>query len=82
MSAAGWRLPPFVTVNRSLDLAALKLAAEFGDYHFGTCHTWDGRALTAVRKRDAEGPGVCVVITPDADEMRRALLENPAPDTG
>jgi len=82
VSAAGWRLPAYITRSGPLERAALTLEIEFRDYHFGICDTWDGRALTAVRKRSAEGPGVYVVITPDADEMRRALRDEPAPDTG
>jgi len=79
---AGWQLPAYIARSEPLERAALALEAEFRDYHFGICHTWDGRALTAVRKRSADGPGICVVITPDADEMRRALRDEPVPDTG
>lgn len=81
MSAAGWRAPAAVTGGEPLERAALALEAEFRDYHFGICRGRDGRSLTAVRKRSADGPGVCVVITPDADEMRRALRDDP-PGTG
>ena len=53
-----------------------ELAAEFPGYEFSTQRTWDGVSLIAVRQDGSDRPGVCVVITPDLDEMRRALLEN------
>ena len=59
------------------------LAREFRGFRFGTCLTWDGRALTAER-RDPDEPGVCMVITPDPDEMRAVLRadEDAPPDSG
>lgn len=56
-----------------------RLAREFRGYEFGTCLTWDGRALIALRKGSLSRPGVCAVITDDVDEMREALSE-PGPD--
>lgn len=52
-----------------------ELAAEFPGYEFSTQRTWEGVSLTAVRQDGSDRPGLCVVITPDLDEMRRALLE-------
>ena len=52
-----------------------ELAAEFPGYDFGTQRTWDGTSIIAVRQDGTERPGLCVVITDDVDEMRRALLE-------
>ena len=52
-----------------------ELAAEFPGYDFGTQPTWDGTSIIAVRQDGTERPGLCVVITADVDEMRRALLE-------
>jgi len=53
-----------------------KLAAEFPGYEFSTQRTWEGVSLIAVRQDGSDRPGPCVVITPDLDEMRRALLES------
>ena len=77
MSVAGWRMADVLTRGGPLDRAALALEAEFRQYHFTTCRSRKGRSLAAVRKRDADGPGVCVVITPDAEEMRRVLRGDP-----
>jgi len=74
-------MPAAVTGGEPLERAALALEAEFREYHIGICRTRDGRALAAVRAVLADRPGTCVVITPDADEMRRALQED-SPDTG
>jgi hypothetical protein len=52
-----------------------ELAAEFPGYDFGTQQTWDGTSIIAVRQRGSDRPGLCVVITADVDEMRRALLD-------
>jgi hypothetical protein len=52
-----------------------ELAAEFPDYDFGMQRTWDGTSIIAVRQDGSERPGLCVVITADIDEMRRALLD-------
>ncbi|HEY2267885.1 MAG TPA: hypothetical protein VGI96_35060 [Streptosporangiaceae bacterium] len=52
-----------------------ELAAEFPGYDFGTQRTWDGVSIIAIRQAGSERPGLCVVITDDADEMRLALLE-------
>ena len=52
-----------------------ELAAEFPGYDFGTQRTWDGVSIIAIRQDGTERPGLCVVITADADEMRLALLE-------
>jgi hypothetical protein len=52
-----------------------ELAAEFPGYDFGTQPTWDGVSIIAIRQAGSERPGLCVVITDDADEMRLALLE-------
>jgi hypothetical protein len=52
-----------------------ELAAEFPGYDFGTQRTWDGVSIIAIRQDRSERPGLCVVITADADEMRLALLE-------
>jgi len=59
-----------------VDSAGLsELAAEFPRYDFGTQQTWDGTSIIAVRQDGIERPGLCVVITADIGEMRRALLE-------
>ena len=52
-----------------------ELAAEFPGYDFGTQRTWDGVSIFAIRQDSSGRPGLCVVITDDADEMRLALLE-------
>ena len=61
------------TISESAMLS--ELAAEFPGYEFSTQRTWEGVSLIAVRQAGSDRPGVCVVITPDLDEMRRALLE-------
>ena len=53
-----------------------ELAAEFPGYEFSTQRTWEGVSLIAVRRDGSGRPGVCVIITPYLDEMRRALLES------
>ena len=53
-----------------------ELAAEFPGYEFSTQRTWEGVSLIAGRQDGSDRPGLCVVITPDLDEMRYALLEN------
>jgi hypothetical protein len=62
------------TISESAMLS--ELAAEFPGYEFSTQRTWEGVSLIAVRQDGSERPGLCVVITPDLDEMRRALLED------
>ncbi len=52
-----------------------ELAAEFPGYHFGTQRTWDGVSIIAIRQDGCERPGLYVVITADAGEMRLALRE-------
>jgi hypothetical protein len=52
------------------------LADEFPGYDFGTQRTWDGTSIIAIRRGDCSRPGLYVVITPDPDEMRRALRED------
>jgi hypothetical protein len=52
-----------------------ELAAEFPGFDFGTQRTWDGVSIIAIRQAGSERPGLYVVITADADEMRLALLE-------
>jgi hypothetical protein len=52
-----------------------ELAAEFPGYAFSTQRTWEGVSLIAVRQEGSARSGLYVVITPDCDEMRRALLE-------
>jgi hypothetical protein len=59
--------------SESADLS--ELAAEFPGYDFGTQRTWDGTSIIALRQDGSERPGLCVVITADIDEMRRALLD-------
>jgi hypothetical protein len=59
-----------------------ELAAEFPGYDFGTQRTWDGTSIIAVRQDGSERPGLCVVITADVDEMRRALLEGERHSSG
>jgi hypothetical protein len=56
-----------------------EFAAEFPGYEFSTQQTWEGISLIAVRHDGSARPGLYVVITPDPDEMRRALLENGRP---
>jgi hypothetical protein len=58
-----------------------ELAAEFPGYEFSTQRTWEGVSLIAVRQDGSDRPGVCVIITPDLDEMRRALQETMGPET-
>jgi hypothetical protein len=53
-----------------------ELAAEFPGYEFSTQRTWEGVSLIAVRQEGSARSGLYVVITPDCDEMRRALLES------
>jgi hypothetical protein len=67
-----------ITGSESAGLS--ELAAEFPGYHFGTQRTWDGTSVIAVRQEGSERPGLCVVITADLDEMRRALLEAALPE--
>jgi hypothetical protein len=55
-----------------------ELAAEFPGYAFGVQPTWDGTSIVAIRQDGMDRPGLCVVITDDVDEMRRALLEGEA----
>ena len=62
------------TISESAMLS--ELAAEFPGYEFSTQQTWEGISLIAVRQDGSARPGLYVVITPDLDEMRRALLEN------
>jgi hypothetical protein len=57
-----------------------ELAAEFPGYDFGTQRTWDGVSIIAIRQAGSEHPGLCVVITADAGEMRLALLEGERQD--
>lgn len=56
-----------------------ELADEFPGYEFGTQQTWEGVSLVAVRQDGSARPGLYVVITPDPDEMRHALLEGERP---
>ena len=56
-----------------------ELAAEFPGYEFSTQRTWEGVSLIAVRQDGSDRPGVCVIITPDLDEMRRALARERDP---
>jgi len=65
------------TISESAMLS--ELAAEFPGYEFSTQQTWEGISLIAVRQDGSARPGLYVVITPDLDEMRRALLENECP---
>ena len=53
-----------------------ELAVEFPGYEFSTQRTWEGVSLIAVRQGGSDRSGLYVVITPDLDEMRRALLES------
>ena len=62
------------TISESAMLS--ELAAELPGYEFSTQQTWEGISLIAVRQDGSARPGLCVVITPDLDEMRRALLES------
>jgi len=54
------------------------LAAEFPGYEFAAQRTSDGISIVAVRHDGCAEPGLYAVITDDADEMRRALLEDEA----
>jgi hypothetical protein len=56
-----------------------ELAAEFPGYEFATQQTWDGIAIIARRHGGGTRPGLYAVVTDDADEMRRALLEQERP---
>ena len=53
-----------------------ELAVEFPGYEFSTQRTWEGVSLIAVRQEGSARSGLYVVITPNLDEMRRALLES------
>ena len=55
------------------------LAAEFPGYEFATQQTWDGISIIARRRGGGARPGLYVVVTDDADEMRRALVEQERP---
>ena len=68
------------TISESARLS--ELAAEFPGYEFSTQRTWEGVSLIAVRQDGSDRPGVCVVITPDFDEMRRALLDGMKLESG
>jgi len=68
------------TISESAMLS--ELAAEFPGYEFSTQRTWEGVSLIAVREDGCDRPGVCVVITPDLDEMRRALLDGMKLESG
>jgi hypothetical protein len=57
-----------------------KLADEFPGYDFGTQRTWEGTSIIAIRQGGSARPGLYVVITPDPDEMRRALLQDEPAD--
>lgn len=57
-----------------------KLADEFPGYDFGTQRTWAGTSIIAIRQGGPARPGLYAVITPDPDEMRRALLEDEPAD--
>jgi hypothetical protein len=56
-----------------------ELAAEFPGYEFATQQTWDGISIIARRHGGGARPGLYAVVTDDADEMRRALLEQERP---
>jgi hypothetical protein len=56
-----------------------ELAAEFPGYEFSTQQTWGGISITARRHGGGARPGLYAVVTNDADEMRRALLEQERP---
>ena len=62
------------TISESAMLGAL--ASEFPGYAFSTQRTWEGVSLIAVRQKGSARSGLYVVITPNLDEMRRALLES------
>ena len=68
------------TISESAMLS--ELAAEYPGYEFSTQRTWEGVSLIAVRQDGSDRPGVCVVITPDFDEMRRALLDGMKLESG
>ena len=68
------------TISESAMLS--ELAAEFPGYEFSTQRTWEGVSLIAVRQDGSDRPGVCDVITPDFDEMRRALLDGMKLESG
>jgi hypothetical protein len=53
-----------------------ELAAEFPDYEFAMQQTWGGISIIATRHGGCAQPGLYAVVTGDADEMRRALLEH------
>jgi hypothetical protein len=55
------------------------LAAEFPGYEFATQQTWSGISIVARRYGGCVWPGLHAVVTGDADEMRRALLEHERP---
>ena len=56
-----------------------ELEAEFPGYQFATQQTWDGISIIARRHEGCTRAGLYVVITDDADEMRRALLDQERP---
>jgi hypothetical protein len=64
-------------LGRTLQGFIPRLAADFPGWDFGTQQTRDGLALVAVRRNEADEPGVCAVITDDPGEMRRTLGGNP-----
>jgi hypothetical protein len=56
-----------------------ELTAEFPGYEFATQQTWAGISIIARRHGGGAQPGLYAVVTNDADEMRRALLEQERP---
>jgi len=61
-----------------LDIAAIRLDGEFGEFDVTICRARGGYALAAQR-RDAGEAGLYAVVTPDPDEMRRLLNEDSPP---
>ena len=74
--AAGWRMGVRVAAGDDrLGVRLGLLAARFPAFGFRTLSVRDHVAIEAVRY-DKDAPGVAVIITEDADEMRDALLED------
>lgn len=60
-------------LRRRLGRLVPRLAADFPGWDFTTQPARDGVSLVAVRRRGADEPGTCAVITSDPGELRREI---------
>ncbi|HEY6310432.1 MAG TPA: hypothetical protein VIY52_06440 [Streptosporangiaceae bacterium] len=70
--------PPVVHVTGAPSELS-ELAADFPGYEFATQQTWGGTSIIARRHEGCARPGLYAVVTADADEMRRTLLDQERP---